>query len=249
MSDLTNIESLLQKISSKIDDSNQNNKTTIGEITKVLLKKIGETKDSLNKIESYLQLDVEKSAYSWANFDFVEDKNVKKQLIKDNIGMNQAKKQGRDEDVFLTFCLYAHFQVEELLFHYYKNKLKATDDINDYFKEKKQECKKEERKKEERKFETLSDVPIANMFYNLSNNNIIDVTTRHNLFNIQQIRNMFSHRGTSLEERTKEHERRKKYDSTYKPYAFLLLQSLNFMLVETTISRFVANIKSALAKL
>ena len=133
-------------------------------------------------------------------YDFVDDRRTRDRLIIDNLQMESKALSTRipEDDRFPLFCVYAFYQVENLLNYFYQRKYPDVDSLEEMLRENTKSEKEGFRYsgRTGRPVDSVSDVEshyLINAFCN-SKTPPLDTYFKFRLSGLRKVRNAFSHR-------------------------------------------------------
>lgn len=144
-------------------------------------------------------------------YDFVVDLHIKNQLVVDNLKMENIVlnlKIGAEER-FHLFCVYAFFQVENIVNYYLGKLFPDIDKLLSFIEEKTQndiDIRKDKsyafKRDSNRKYEQISDIDML-FKLNAVSNELFDKSMKFFCINLRKVRNEYSHRPTHTDALTK----------------------------------------------
>lgn len=133
-------------------------------------------------------------------YDFVKDHRTRDRLIIDNLQMESKVLSTRipEDDRFPLFCVYAFYQVENLLNYFFQRRYPDLDSLEEMLRENTRSEKKDFRYSERagRTVMAVSDIEshyLVNAFCN-SKTPPLDMYFKIRLSSLRKVRNVFSHR-------------------------------------------------------
>jgi len=152
----------------------------------------------IEHIENYLGLDYYvDNQHSLIDFSFIQEDDVRNQLISDNREMMRFRYGTRYHSIcFDEFCRYAHLQAEMLLNFYLDKKYKNINEVIEYLKEHNPLIKLKETTK------TIGEISYNSKLWAFEKEFTMDYNTNSILDYIRRIRNESSHRSPEKEEKS-----------------------------------------------